>query len=94
MESSPEDSLPPLHGFNSDGEPIDVVIDAPPAESDNEDRRNPAASELASDYRLRSRTVRPSDRPRGRRNTISGSGRVEPFPNSIRVRAALSRVRR
>ena len=94
MESSPEDSLPPLRGFDSKGEPIGIVADAPPSETDDEEFRTPAASEQAGGYRLRSRNVKPSDRPRGRRHTVSSSSRVEPFPNSSRVRAALNRVRR
>ena len=94
MESSPEDSLPPLRGFDSKGEPIGIVADAPPSETDDEEFRTPAASEQAGGYRLRSRNVKPSDRPRGRRHTVSSSSRVEPFPSSSRVRAALNRVRR
>ena len=86
MESSPKESLPPLRGFDSEGEPIDVA--------DDEEFKTPAAPEQASGYRLRSRNVKPSDRPRGRRNTISCTSRVEPFPNSSRVRAALNCVRR
>ena len=94
MESSPEDSLPPLRGFDSEGKPIDVVVDAPPSETNDEEFRTPAAPEQASGYRLRSRNVKPSDRPRGRHHTVSGRSRVEPFPNSSRVRAALNRVKR
>ena len=94
MESSPEDSLPPLRGFDSKGEPIGIVVDAPPSETDDEEFRTPAASEQAGGYRLRSRNVKPSDRPRARRHTVSSSSRVEPFPSSSRVRAALNRVRR
>ena len=69
MESSPEDSLPPLRGFDSEGGPIDVVVDAPLSETDNEEFRTPAAPEQAGGYRLSSRNVKPSDRPRGRRHT-------------------------
>ena len=70
MESSPEDSLPPLRGFDSEGEPIDVVVDTPPSETNDEEFRTPAAPEQAGGYRLRSRNVKLSDR---RRNTVSGS---------------------
>ena len=94
MESSPEDSLPPWRCFDSEGEPIDVVVDAPPSETDNEEFRTPAAPEQAGGYRLRSRNVKLSDRPRGRRHTVSGSSRVEPFSNSSRVQAALNHIRR
>ena len=94
MESSPEDSLPPLRGFDSEGGPIDVVVDAPLSETDNKEFRTPAAPEQAGGYRLRSRNVKPSHRPRGRHHTVSGSSRVEPFPNSSRMQAALNCVRR
>ena len=36
MESSPEDNLPPLRGFNSEGEPIGVEPDEPPTDTEEE----------------------------------------------------------
>ena len=61
---------------------------------EEEEFRTPAAPESAGNYRLRSRTVKPSACSRTRRNTISADRRPEPFPNRGRVRAALERVRR
>ena len=81
MESSPEDNLPPLRGFNSEGEPIGVKPDKPPTDTEDEEFRTPAASESAGNYQLRSRTVRLSTRSRTRRNTTPFNRRVEPFPN-------------
>ena len=60
---------PPLCGFISDGEPIDVAVDEPPTDTEEEEFRTPAAPKLAFNYRLRSRTVKPSARSRTRRNT-------------------------
>ena len=57
MESSPEDNLPPLRGFNSEGEPIGVEPDEPPTDTEEEEFRTPAASESVGKYRLRSRAV-------------------------------------
>ena len=59
MESSPEDNLPPLRGFNSEGKPIGVEPDEPPTDTEDEEFRTPAASQSAGNYQLRSRTVRP-----------------------------------
>ena len=78
MASSPEDSIPPLRGFDSEGEPVSVTVDEPLTDPEEEE----------------SRTVKPSTRARARPNTISADHRVEPFPNRGRVRAALDRVRR
>ena len=94
MESSPEDKLPPLGGFNSEGEPIGVEPEEPPTDTEDEEFRTPAASESAGNYWLRSRTVSLSTRLRARRHTTSSDRCVEPFPNRGRVRAALDRVRR
>ena len=94
MESSPEDNLPPLRGFNSEGEPIGVEPDEPPTDTEDKEFRTPAASESAGNYRLRLRAVSLSTRSRVRRNTTSSDRRVEPFPNRGCVRAALDRVRR
>ena len=94
MESSPEDNLPPLRGFNSEHEPIGVEPDEPPTDTEEEEFRTPAASKSVGNYRLRSRAVSLSTRSRARRNTASSDRRVEPFPNPGRVRAALERVRR
>ena len=47
MESSPEDNLPPLRGFNSEGEPIGVEPEEPPTDTEDEEFRTPAASESA-----------------------------------------------
>ena len=58
MASSPEDSIPPLRGFDSEGEPVSVTIDKPLTDPEEEEFRTPAASELAEEYRLRSRTVK------------------------------------
>ena len=69
MELSPEDSLPPPPRFYSDSEPIDVAVDEPPTDTEEEEFRTPAAPKLAFNYRLRSRTVKPSARSRTRRNT-------------------------
>ena len=89
-----EHSPPPLHGFNSAGEPIDVATDGTPVNTEGEESGAPAVSDPADEYRLRSRTIRPSASLRSRRNTISADRRPEPFPNRGRVRAALERVRR
>ena len=94
MASSPEDSIPPLRGFDSEGEPVSVTVDEPLTDPEEEEFRTPAASELAGEYRLRSRTIKPSTRAHARPNTISADRRVELFPNRGRVRAALDCVRR
>ena len=94
MASSPEDSIPPLRGFDSEGESVSVTVDELLTDPKEEEFRTPAASELAGEYRLKSRTVKPSTRARARRNTISADCQVEPFPNRGRVRAALDRIRR
>ena len=75
MESSPEDNLPPLRGFNSEGEPIGVEPDEPPTDTE-EEFRTPAASESVGNYRLRSRAVSLSTRSRARRNTTSSGARL------------------
>ena len=94
MESSPEDNLPPLRSFNSEGELIGVEPEEPPTDTEDEEFRTPAASESAGNYRLRSRTVSLSTRSRARRYTTSSDRHVEPFPNQGRVRATLDHVRR
>ena len=94
MESSPEDNLPPLRGFNSEGEPIGVEPNELPTDTEDEEFRTPAASEPAGNYRLRLRSVSLSTRSRARRYTTSSDRRVELFPNQGRVQAALDRVRR
>ena len=94
MASSPEDSIPPLRGFDSEGKPVSVTVDEPLTDPEEEEFRTPAASDLAGEYRLRSRTIKPSTRAHARPNTISADHRVELFPNRGRVRAALDCVRR
>ena len=49
MASSPEDSIPPLRGFDSEGEPVSVTVDEPLTDPE-EEFRTPAASELAGEY--------------------------------------------
>jgi len=90
MEAVPEGTPPPLHGFYSDGDPAN----GPSLDTEEEEYATPAAPELVHDYRLRSRTVRPSTRARARRNTLPSHRRVQPVPSGTRVRAALKRVRR
>ena len=70
MESSPEDNLPPLRGFNSEGEPIGVEPEKPPTDKEDKEFRTPAASEPAGNYRLRLRTVSLSTRSRARRTLL------------------------
>ena len=89
-----EHSPPPLRGFNSAGEPVDVASDEPAANTGDVELIAPAVSDSVDNYRLRSRTVRPPPSLRSRRNTISADRRPEPSPNRGRVRAALERVRR
>ena len=91
MESSPEDSLPPLHSFNSRGDPIDVVLYLT---SRPLTQRTRSLGPLPHLNRLRSRTVRPSTRLHARHNITSSDRCMEPFPNQGRVRGALDNVRR
>ena len=65
MESSPEDNLPPLRGFNSEGEPIVVEPDEPPTDTEEEEFRTLAAYESIGNYWLRSRAVSLSTRSLG-----------------------------
>ena len=81
MESSPEDNLPPLRGFNSEGELIGVEPDEPPTDTEDEEFATPLASESVGNYRLRLRAVSLSTRSRARRNTTSSHRRLELFPN-------------
>ena len=41
MESFLEDNLPPLGGFNSEGEPLGVEPDKPPTDTEEEEFRTP-----------------------------------------------------
>ena len=54
-----EHSPPPLRGFNSAGEPVDVASDEPAANTGDVELIAPAVSDSVDNYRLRSRTVRP-----------------------------------
>jgi hypothetical protein len=92
METNSGDSLP-LHGFDTDGEPAYSAPADLNTDTEDDEFATPAAAELG-DYRLRSRTVRPSTRARVRRNTIPSDRRAGPFPKSAQVQAALRRVRR
>ena len=76
MESSAEDNLPPMRGFNSKGEPIGFEPNEPPTDTE-EEFGTPAAPEPIGNYRLRSRAVSLSTRSRARRNTTSSDRRVE-----------------